>query len=136
MGGKRPAGLARYAVRVGVRSDPRADGQAHRSNCSRSRGCSGHERVRLDSVRSSRSLARTSRSFYGANVFPDMVIIGLEQPAIRDLVTGKFVLEVRENDDRDRELWIAVELSARGADARPDRSPTPWPRPSMPSSCA
>lgn len=54
-------------------------------------------------------------SYYGANVFPDTVIIGLEQPAIRELVTGKFVLEVRETDQRDRELWIAVELSARGA---------------------
>jgi phenylacetate-CoA ligase len=45
------------------------------------------------------------------------VIIGLEQPAIRELVTGKFVLEVKDDDDRNRELWIAVELSARGATA-------------------
>jgi len=58
-------------------------------------------------------------SYYGANVFPDAVIIGLEQPAIRELVTGKFVLEVRESDDRDRELWIAVELSAHGAEVPP-----------------
>jgi phenylacetate-coenzyme A ligase PaaK-like adenylate-forming protein len=58
-------------------------------------------------------------SYYGANVFPDTVIIGLEQPAIRELVTGKFVLEVREDDDRDRALWIAVELSAGGAVAAP-----------------
>jgi phenylacetate-CoA ligase len=56
-------------------------------------------------------------SYYGANVFPDTVIIGLEQPAIRELVTGKFVLEVKDDDDRNRELWIAVELSARGATA-------------------
>ena len=59
-------------------------------------------------------------SYYGANVFPDTVIIGLEQPAVRELVTGKFVLEVREDDDRNRELWIAVELSARGGDAAPE----------------
>jgi phenylacetate-CoA ligase len=59
-------------------------------------------------------------SYYGANIFPDTVIIGLEQPAIRELVTGKFVLEVRENDDRDSELWIAVELSARGAGVPPE----------------
>jgi phenylacetate-CoA ligase len=52
-------------------------------------------------------------SYYGANVFPDTVIIGLEQPDIREQVTGKFVLEVQETDDRDRELWIAVELSPR-----------------------
>jgi phenylacetate-CoA ligase len=59
-------------------------------------------------------------SYYGANVFPDTVIIGLEQPAIRELVTGKFVLEVRESEDRDRELWIAVELSAAGAEVAPE----------------
>jgi phenylacetate-CoA ligase len=58
-------------------------------------------------------------SYYGANVFPDIVTIGLEQPAIRELVTGKFVLEVREDDDRNRALWIAVELSAAGAGAPP-----------------
>jgi len=54
-------------------------------------------------------------SYYGANVFPDTVAIGLEQPAIRERVTGKFVLEIRDTADRDRELWIAVELSASGA---------------------
>src|SRR5215470_17912664 len=58
-------------------------------------------------------------SYYGANVFPDTVIIGLEQPAIRELVTGKFVMEVREDDDRNRALWIAVELSPAGAHAAP-----------------
>ena len=58
-------------------------------------------------------------SYYGANVFPDTVIIGLEQPAIRELVTGKFVLEVKDDADRNRELWIAVELSPRGAQADP-----------------
>jgi phenylacetate-CoA ligase len=58
-------------------------------------------------------------SYYGANVFPDTVIIGLEQPALREMVTGKFVLEVREDERRDRQLWIAVELSAAGAAASP-----------------
>jgi phenylacetate-CoA ligase len=58
-------------------------------------------------------------SYYGANVFPDTVIIGLEQPAIRELVTGKFVLEVKDDADNNRELWIAVELSPRGAAAEP-----------------
>jgi len=58
-------------------------------------------------------------SYYGANIFPDTVIIGLEQPAIRELVTGKFVLEVRDDADQGRELWIAVELSARGAEDSP-----------------
>lgn len=58
-------------------------------------------------------------SYYGANVFPDAVVIGLEQPALRELVTGKFVLEVRDDADKNRELWIAVELSARGAATPP-----------------
>jgi len=58
-------------------------------------------------------------SYYGANIFPDTVIIGLEQPAIRELVTGKFVLEVRDDADHGRELWIAVELSGRGAEVSP-----------------
>ena len=53
-------------------------------------------------------------SYYGANIFPDTVIIGLEQPALRELVTGKFVVEVREDAERNAELWIAVELSPGG----------------------
>jgi phenylacetate-CoA ligase len=53
-------------------------------------------------------------SFYGANVFPDTVSIALEQPETRAGVTGKFVLEVKEDAARDQELWIAVERSASG----------------------
>jgi phenylacetate-CoA ligase len=56
-------------------------------------------------------------SFYGANVFPDTVSIALEQPETRAGVTGKFVLEVREDAARDQELWIAVERSAAGGPA-------------------
>jgi phenylacetate-CoA ligase len=59
-------------------------------------------------------------SYHGASVFPDTVMIGLEQPAVRELVTGKFVMEVREDDDRNRALWIAVELSPAGALAPPE----------------
>jgi phenylacetate-CoA ligase len=51
-------------------------------------------------------------SFYGANIFPDTISIALEQPGTRELVTGKFVIEVRENPS---ELWLAVELASRGA---------------------
>jgi phenylacetate-CoA ligase len=50
-------------------------------------------------------------SYYGANVFPEMVSVGLEQPPISASVTGKFVMEVREDDARDRQLHIAVELA-------------------------
>jgi phenylacetate-coenzyme A ligase PaaK-like adenylate-forming protein len=58
-------------------------------------------------------------SFYGAKVFPDTVIIALEQPDLRELVTGKFVLEIREDSAGDSELWVAVELTPRGVDAEP-----------------
>ena len=50
-------------------------------------------------------------SYYGANVFPDTVSIGLEQPDTRAFVTGKFVLEVTEDEQRNRQLTIAVELA-------------------------
>ena len=51
-------------------------------------------------------------SYYGANVFPETVSLGLEQPEVRSQVTGKFVMEAREEANRNRELTIAVELAA------------------------
>jgi phenylacetate-CoA ligase len=59
-------------------------------------------------------------SFFGANVYPENVTVGLEQPAVSDWVTGKFVLDVTEDADHDRRLRVIVEL-APGADADPDR---------------
>ena len=50
-------------------------------------------------------------SFYGANVFPEMVSLGLEQAEVRAWVTGKFVMEARETGDKNRRLTIAVELA-------------------------
>ena len=32
-------------------------------------------------------------SYFGANIYPENVSVGLEQPEIRDWVTGKFVME-------------------------------------------
>jgi phenylacetate-CoA ligase len=55
-------------------------------------------------------------SFFGANVYPENVTVGLEQPGNSELVTGKFVLEVVEDADADRRLRVTVEL-APGADA-------------------
>jgi phenylacetate-CoA ligase len=52
-------------------------------------------------------------SFFGANVYPENVTVGLEQPAVSGWVTGKFVLEVGEDDNRDRQLRITVELAPR-----------------------
>lgn len=57
-------------------------------------------------------------SFFGANVYPENVTVGLEQPGINELVTGKFVLEVAEDADADYRLRVTVEL-APGRDADP-----------------
>jgi phenylacetate-CoA ligase len=39
------------------------------------------------------------------------VTVGLEQPEIKDWVTGKFVMQVLEDADRDEYLSVTVELS-------------------------
>lgn len=49
-------------------------------------------------------------SFYGANVYPENVTVGLEQPEFRSLVTGKFVLETLEGAEGNPELLVTVEL--------------------------
>ena len=49
-------------------------------------------------------------SYYGANIYPENVTVGLEQPEITLWVTGKFVLETQESEDGDKTLHIAVEL--------------------------
>jgi phenylacetate-CoA ligase len=61
-------------------------------------------------------------SYYGANVFPETVSIALEQPETREWVTGKFVMEVKEDAQRDLHLHVAVELApgAEATDARRD----------------
>jgi phenylacetate-CoA ligase len=50
-------------------------------------------------------------SYFGANVFPEMVSVGLEQPAIVEHVTGKFVMQVARDADEDVRLAVAVELA-------------------------
>jgi len=49
-------------------------------------------------------------SYYGANIYPENVTVGLEQPEIMAWATGKFVLETRETEGGDKYLHIAVEL--------------------------
>jgi phenylacetate-CoA ligase len=49
-------------------------------------------------------------SYYGANVFPENISVGLQQPTVSSLVTGKFVMETVEDDRRDRHLTVTVEL--------------------------
>jgi phenylacetate-CoA ligase len=64
--------------------------------------------------------SRFAVSFFGANVYPENIAVGLEQPEVSDWVTGKFVLEVTEDGDRNRHLAVAVEL-APGEDGGADR---------------
>ncbi|HEU5077228.1 MAG TPA: phenylacetate--CoA ligase family protein [Polyangiaceae bacterium] len=54
-------------------------------------------------------------SYYGANVYPENVAIGLEQPEFADHVTGKFVLEVVEDAALNARLKLSVELVAGAA---------------------
>lgn len=49
-------------------------------------------------------------SFFGANIYPENISVGLEQPTVREWVTGKFVLQVMETDDRNEALNVTVEL--------------------------
>lgn len=50
-------------------------------------------------------------SYFGANIYPENVIVGLEQPQIREWVTGKFVMEIEEDADKNRFFCVVVELA-------------------------
>lgn len=50
-------------------------------------------------------------SFYGANIYPENIALGLEQPSIQADVTGKFVMEIRTDADQNSRFAIAVELA-------------------------
>lgn len=51
-------------------------------------------------------------SYYGANIFPEMVSIALTQSDTSPFVTGKFVMQVVEDG-----LTVAVELAQAGEQA-------------------
>jgi phenylacetate-CoA ligase len=55
-------------------------------------------------------------SYFGANIFPETVSLGLEQAEIRAHVTGKFVMEVKEGLGDKPRFAVAVEI-APGTDA-------------------
>ncbi|MGH3912087.1 MAG: phenylacetate--CoA ligase family protein [Pseudonocardiaceae bacterium] len=55
--------------------------------------------------------AQFTVSYFGANIYPENIAVGLEQPPVAAWVTGKFVMESKEDADRDRYLAIAVELA-------------------------
>jgi phenylacetate-CoA ligase len=50
-------------------------------------------------------------SYFGANLYPENVTVGLEQSPICEWVTGKFVMQIRETGDRNVALSIVVELA-------------------------
>jgi phenylacetate-CoA ligase len=54
-------------------------------------------------------------SFYGANLYPENVSIGLEHPTVARHVTGKFVMQIIQTQGHDPELRIFVELAAGAA---------------------
>ena len=57
-------------------------------------------------------------SYFGANVYPENIAIGLEQPEIALWTTGKFVVMAREGLAEAPSLYVAVELAPGvGADA-------------------
>ncbi|MGH4027154.1 MAG: phenylacetate--CoA ligase family protein, partial [Pseudonocardiaceae bacterium] len=62
-------------------------------------------------------------SYFGANIYPENITVGLECSPVDRWVTGKFVMESREDTDRDRHLAIAVEL-APGVDPTPEMGRT------------
>ena len=59
-------------------------------------------------------------SYFGANIYPENVTVGLEQAPICEWVTGKFVMQVQEDADKNQVLQIAVEL-APGAEASEEK---------------
>ncbi len=59
-------------------------------------------------------------SYFGANIYPENVTVGLEQPEIKEWVTGKFVLQVKEDADKNRFLSVVVEL-APGVEASEEK---------------
>ncbi|GAA1965913.1 phenylacetate--CoA ligase family protein [Catenulispora subtropica] len=49
-------------------------------------------------------------SFFGANIFPEHIAVGFEQPEVSDWLTGKFVIEVLEDAAGEHRLRITAEL--------------------------
>lgn len=51
-------------------------------------------------------------SYFGANIYPENITVGLEQPEVREWVTGKFVMQVIETADHNQRLSVVVEMAA------------------------
>lgn len=50
-------------------------------------------------------------SYFGANIYPENVTVGLEQTPVCNWVTGKFVMQVKEDAEQNKSLAIVVELA-------------------------
>ena len=90
------------------------------------RGFLDRHGIRVDGVEPIRELpfvfvfgrSNFALSYYGANVYPENVAVGVEQPEFAERVTGKFVMEIAHDADHDPTLVIHVELApGRSADA-------------------
>jgi phenylacetate-CoA ligase len=62
-------------------------------------------------------------SYFGANIYPENITVGLEQSPVCDWVTGKFVMQVKQDADQNKFLFVAVEL-APSVEASPDKQQT------------
>jgi phenylacetate-CoA ligase len=49
-------------------------------------------------------------SFYGANIYPENVAVGIEQPALLSALSGKFVLQISHDSDQNPLLDVVIEL--------------------------
>ena len=49
-------------------------------------------------------------SYYGANIYPENVQVGIEQPEVKDWVTGKFVMEIKQDEQANSWFTVAIEL--------------------------
>jgi phenylacetate-CoA ligase len=54
--------------------------------------------------------SRFTLSFFGANIYVENVALGLEQPEVNEWVTGKFVMEIRSDADKNGIFVVTVEL--------------------------
>lgn len=50
-------------------------------------------------------------SYFGANIYPENVAIGLESARVKNFVTGKYVMEIIETEDKNLRFKITVELA-------------------------
>ncbi len=49
-------------------------------------------------------------SYYGANIYPENLSVGLEQPPLTNWVSGRFVMEIVQDSDLNPRLAVSVEL--------------------------